>query len=166
MTFQSQCGRLASGLLLAGIACSSHAQFSGNPGGMRGNTGGMQRSAGQFNQAPRIASRREEFNNRFYELRVQLLIEPGQAPAFEKFRASYMDLALAPPSDDDPGMLPGLQQQIDMTARRLVGLQRIQDDTQALLAVLKPEQAQIAVQALAPLLAELSANAGAATGRR
>lgn len=149
----------AAALLLAGLACASHAQFGGGTGGGQRHRGapGQGQSAGQPPQ--RTQTSWEQVSRKLYDLRVQLLITPEQGPAWEGFRGRFLDMATAGPPGprvvDEQTAKAAFQQLLGDAQRRADTLAALDAAAQALLAQLGPEQLQAADKALPALLAEL-----------
>lgn len=160
------------GSLLLAFGSEAHAQFGGggemggSPRMSRGKGAGADGNRGQ--PAARIGSRVEQVSRTMYDLRIELLIEREQAPAWEAFRRSYMDLALTAPGPAEPpdgqAALQLLQRQRDAAAARLQQLDGLQQATQALLAVLNPDQTRSAEKALPLLLANWQRSGGQGEG--
>ncbi|SFU49620.1 hypothetical protein SAMN05216350_102192 [Polaromonas sp. YR568] len=149
-------------LFLAGVACSSHAQFGGGSGG-----GPRQRGGQGHTQAGAPASQRsqtawEQLSGKLYDLRIQLMITREQGQAWEAFRASLLETATTGPSgqamQDQPTAKDAFQQLLRDAQRRTAALTTLDTAAQALLAQLSPEQLQTADKALPALLAELGGN--------
>jgi hypothetical protein len=149
----------ASALFLAGVACSSHAQFGGSGGSPRHRNGQAQAES----QAPqRTQTSWEQVSRRLYDLRVQLLITAEQGPGWENFRGRFLDMATAGPPGrrvvDEQTAKVAFQQLLGDAQRRSNALATLDAAAQALLAQLSPEQLQAADKALPALLAEFGGN--------
>lgn len=147
----------AAALLLAGMACASHAQFSGGAGGGQRHRGGpgQAQAAGQ---PQRTQNAWEQASRKLYDLRVQLLVTHEQGPAWESFRGRFLDMAAsgrpAPRVVDEQTAKDALAQLLGDAQRRANTLTALDTAAQALLAQFSPEQIQLADRALPPLLAE------------
>ncbi|MEO6016928.1 MAG: hypothetical protein ABIP46_06705 [Polaromonas sp.] len=143
----------ASALILAGVACSSHAQMGGMGGAPRHRDG---QGAGQTSQ--RNVTRWEQVSGRLYDLRVQLLITREQGPAWENFRGRFLDMATAgsagQPVVAEQTAKDALLQLLYDAQRRSNILATLDATAQVLLAQLSPEQLRAADKALPALLAE------------
>lgn len=153
--------RGAAALLLAGMACASHAQYTqygqfGSTGGARSHRNGEAQADGQA--PPRTISRWEQVSRRLYDLRVQLLITREQGPAWDNFRGRFLDMATSGPADmrvvDEQTAKDAFQLLLVDAQRRSNALATLDATAQALLAQFSPEQIQLADRALPPLLAE------------
>ncbi|WP_411881839.1 hypothetical protein [Polaromonas sp. YR568] len=153
--------RGAAALLLAGLACASHAQYTqygqfGTTGGARGHRNGEAQADGQA--PPRTISRWEQVSRRLYDMRVQLRITREQGPAWDNFRGRFLDMATSGPSDmrivDEQTAKDAFQFLLVDAQRRSNLLATLDATAQALLAQFSPEQMQLADRALPPLLAE------------
>ncbi|MES2190425.1 MAG: hypothetical protein V4454_09890 [Pseudomonadota bacterium] len=162
--------------VLAGIACSTYAQFGGGMGGT-GGMGGMRRGGGGGGQserpaenASRAAPSMEQINSRLYDLRLRLLITPGQSAAWEGFRNKFIDLATARPRS--PSALEmqtaqlAMQYQLGMAQDRFTLTEMLYEAHKTLFASLTPDQQHAADQAIPPLLAELGAGSGGGPSSR
>jgi len=149
----------AMAFFLAGVACSSHAQFGGAGGSPR-----QRNSRGQAEgQAPqRSQTRWEQLSRKLYDLRVQLLITREQGPAWENFRGRLLDMATAGPASqrvpDEQTAKDAFQQLLGDAQRRANVLAALDAAAQGLLAQFSPEQLQAADKSLPALLAELGGN--------
>jgi hypothetical protein len=144
----------AAALLLAGVACASHAQY--NTGGARAPRPGEAQAEGP--QAPRIQSRWEQVSRRLFDLRVALQITREQGPAWENFRGRFLDMATSGPAGqrivDEQTAKDAFQYLLADAQRRSNMLATLDVTAQALLAQFSPEQLQIADRALPGLLAD------------
>ena len=139
------------------FALDSHAQFGG------AGTGGMRRGrgpeaalgSGTGNQAP-VPSSQDQLSGRLYDLRVRLLIDAAQGPAWDAFYTACMAFAAtaprtAPESAGDSAL---------QATRRLAALAQdrsahaadLDERTRALFAVLNPDQQHIADMQIPDLL--------------
>jgi hypothetical protein len=148
-------------VFLAGVACSSYAQFGGGGGGMGGGGGGRQRGgqAPAAGQAPqRTQNRWEQVSLKLYDLRIQLLITSEQGPAWENFRGRFLDVAtagsLSHPVADEQTAKDAFQQLLGDAQKRANALGMLDAAAQALLAQLSPDQLQTVNKELPALLAE------------
>eukprot|EP01031_Cornospumella_fuschlensis_P047268 gene47268-57897_t len=66
-------------------------------GGMRKGGGGGGQSERPSESATRAAPSLEQINSKLYDLRLRLLITPGQSTVWEGFRNKFIDLAMARP---------------------------------------------------------------------
>ncbi len=147
--------------VLAGLACSSYAQFGGGMGGK----GGMRRggSAGQTDRPMESAGRAplsmEELSSKLYELRMRLLITPEQSPVWEGFRQRFIDLATAKPpavsAVESQSALQTMQRQLSVAQDRFTLMESLYEAHKVLFASLSPDQQRTADQAVPPLLAEI-----------
>ena len=148
----------AAALFLAGVACSTHAQFDGSGGTSRNRPGQLQSEG----KVPRTQSLWEQVSLRLYDLRVQLLITPEQGKAWENFRARFLDMAIAgrsgPHVVDEQTAKTAFEQLLGDAQRRSNLLATLDAAAQVLLAQLSPEQRQAADRALPKLLAEFGGN--------
>lgn len=149
---------VAGALFLAGVACSSHAQFGGAGGSSRHRGGqGQGEPASQ-----RSLTRWEQVSGRLYDLRVQLQITHEQGPAWENFRGRFLDMATAgspgQPIVDEQTAKDAFQQQLRDAQRRSNALATLDASAQVLLAQLSPEQLHTADRTLPALLAEFGNN--------
>lgn len=153
--------RAAAALLLAGVACASHAQYTqygqfGTTGGARGHRNGEAQADGQA--PPRTISRWEQVSRRLYDLRVQLRITREQGPAWDNFRGRFLDMATSGSAEprivDEQTAKDAFQFLLVDAQRRSNVLATLDATAQALLAQFSPEQIQLADRALPPLLAE------------
>jgi hypothetical protein len=149
----------ATALFLAGVACSSHAQFGGGGGPPRQRNGQGQ-AGGPASQ--RTQTRWEQVSRRLYDLRVQLLITNGQGPAWENFRGRFLDMATTGSASqqvvDEQTAKDAFDQLLGDAQRRSNALATLDATAQVLLAQLSPEQLQAADKALPALLAEFGGN--------
>ncbi len=154
--------RTAIAIVLAGFACNSYAQFGGSAGmgGMRHSKGGYSQNDAAAEGSGRSISRFEQLNNRLYDLRIRLLIQPGQSSAWEAFRARLIDVATARPQNqgsvDEQTALQALERQLSLTQNNLGRTTALYDACQNLFASFSPEQQRTADQSLPQLLAELA----------
>ncbi len=158
--------------VLAGLACSSYAQFGGGGGGM-GGMGGMRGggpSERPLENAARAAPSREQINSKLYDLRLRLLITPEQSAAWENFRNKFTDLATARPRS--PSALEmqtaqlAMQYQLGMAQDRFTLMEMLYEAHKTLFASLSPDQQRAADQAIPPLFAELvGAGSGGSSSR-
>ena len=153
--------RGAAALLLAGIACAGHAQYTqygqfGTTGGARGHRNGEAQADGQA--PPRTISRWEQVSRRLYDLRVLLQITREQGPAWDNFRGRFLDMATSGSADmrivDEQTAKDAFQFLLVDAQRRSNVLATLDATAQVLLAQFSPEQMQLADRALPPLLAE------------
>jgi hypothetical protein len=155
-------------LLLASAATGSHAQFGGMGGGRRG--GRSPDSAQSTPLASRPSSRWEEASNRLYDVRLQLQLTVQQGPAWQDFRAHFIDAAMAaasnPAEAEDPSTAAAFQRQLDTAQKRANELAALNASAQALLASFSDDQRRTADRTLPALLEEFIVHgAGSATGR-
>jgi hypothetical protein len=155
-------------LLLAGAAGASHAQFGGMGGGRRG---GRSSDAAQGTPlAGRPTSRWEEASNRLYDVRLQLQLTAPQAPAWQDFRARFIDAAMAaasnPADAEEQSTATAFQRQLDAAQKRAGELGALNASAQALLASFSDDQRRTADRTLPALLDEFIVHgAGSAAGR-
>lgn len=150
----------AAALLLAGLACASHAQYSTggayNTGGARPHRPGEAQADGP--QQPRTQSRWEQVSRRLFDLRVALQITREQGPAWENFRGRFLDMATSGPPGprivDEQTAKDAFQYLLADAQRRSNMLATLDATAQVLLAQFSPEQLQIADRALPGLLAD------------
>lgn len=151
--------RGAGALFLAGVACSSHAQFGGGPPHQRGGQGQAQVG---MPTPQRTQTRWEQVSRRLYDLRVQLLITKEQGPAWENFRGRFLDMATSGSPDqrvvDEQTAKDAFDQLLGDAQRRSNVLATLDATAQVLLSQFSPEQLQAADKALPPLLAEFGGN--------
>ena len=144
---------VACALILAGLACSSHAQVGGMAGAPRHRDG-----QGAVQPSQRTVTRWEQVSGRLYDLRVQLLITREQGPAWENFRGRFLDMATTgaggPPVVDEQTAKEAFAQLLYEAQRRSNVLATLDATAQVLLAQLSPEQLQVADKALPALLAD------------
>jgi hypothetical protein len=149
----------AMALFLAGAACSSQAQFGGSGGGQPRQRGGHGQAQAGAQTPQRSQTGWEQLSGKLYDLRIQLLITREQGPAWEAFRGSLLETALAAPAGqpmpDQQTAKDAFQQLLRDAQRRATILSTLDATAQALLAQLSPEQLQTADKALPALLAEL-----------
>jgi len=147
--------RAAATLLLAGVACASHAQFNSSGGGRPYRPGEAQADGAQ---APRVQSRWEQVSRRLFDLRVALQITREQGPAWENFRGRFLDMATSGPAGqrivDEQNAKDAFQYLLADAQRRSNMLATLDATAQVLLAQFSPEQMQIADRALPGLLAD------------
>lgn len=157
---------LAIAIVLAGIGFNSYAQFggAGGSGGMRHSRGGDSQGSKANEVSGRSSSRLEQVNNKLYDLRIRLLITPDQSPAWEKFRAGFIDLATyggsGQSNPDEQTALQATQRQLDTAQNRFVLAENLNDASKALFAALSPDQQRMADQLLPRLLAESGGDGG------
>lgn len=148
-------------LLLAATACASHAQFGGGAGGGQRHRGGPGQAQAAGQPPQRTQNSWEQVSRKLYDLRVQLLVTREQGPAWENFRARFLDMAASgPPAPrvvDEQTAKDAFQQLLADAQRRSNTLAALDAAAQALLAQFSPEQLQLADKALPALLAELGA---------
>ena len=142
-------------LLLASVACASHAQFNSSGGGRPHRPGEAQADGPQ---APRTQSRWEQVSRRLFDLRVALQITKEQGPAWENFRGRFLDMATSGPAGqrivDEQNAKDAFQYLLADAQRRSNMLATLDATAQVLLAQFTPEQLQIADRALPGLLAD------------
>lgn len=154
--------RTAVAIVLTGLACNSYAQFggSGGMGGMRHSKSGYSQNDASAEGSGRSMSRFEQLNNRLYDLRIRLLIQPGQSSAWEAFRTRLIDVATARPQSqgpvDEQTALQAIQRQLSSMQNNLGQMTALYEASQNLFASLSPEQQRTADQSLPQLLAELA----------
>lgn len=143
------------------IAVSGHgfAQFGGGGGG--GGMGGGRRGARPDTSAsPRAgdglstpATAAGKVRDKLYDLRLQLMIEPAQAPLWDRFSDAVWDtlsrggMASAPPADDQTAA-QFAQQRAALALDRARRMQVVSDALAVLYEALTPEQRHIADQNL------------------
>ncbi|MFM9922582.1 Spy/CpxP family protein refolding chaperone [Variovorax sp. H27-G14] len=148
-------------LAAALLAVSGHgfAQFGGGGGGGAGGMGGGRRgarpdtSAGPRDNLTTPATAAGKVRDKLYDLRLQLMIEPAQAPLWDRFSDAVWNtvgpggMGSAPPADDQTAV-QFAQQRAMQAQDRARRAQAVSDALQALYAALTPEQRHIADQNL------------------
>lgn len=161
--------RIARLVVLAALgACTlaSQAQMGGGMGGMRRGGGGgaaMQREGAAKDEGPTVP-------DRLYELRMRLLIDPGQAAAWERFHADSLAMARPQPRSvsvaEESSALQSMQRELTLAQNRYALVENMATSLKALYAQLRPEQQQVADQLVPRLLPFVMQPAGGARGAR
>jgi hypothetical protein len=154
---------LTAALLTTSIA--SFAQFSGGGmsgggmGGGRSNRGGNSTDSAERAtvRSPDLATAAAILRDRLFDMRLQLMITPEQAPAWSKFSNAVWNLAghqgirpAAPPEDQNA--VQGFRLRAEQAQQRASQLQALSTALEQLYAVLTPEQQRLADPQLAGAL--------------
>lgn len=152
--------RFALAAALLAVSGYSFAQFGGGGGGGMGGMGGGRRGARPDTSAsPRgdnlstPATAAGKVRDKLYDLRLQLMIEPAQSKAWDRFTDAVWDtvghggMASAPPADDQTAV-QFVQQRVALAQDRTRRMQAVGDALSALYETMTPEQRHIADQNL------------------
>jgi hypothetical protein len=142
--------RMTLAIALAGSCLAVHAQMGG---GMRrgGGAGGdsMRRDTERKDDGPTLP-------DRLYELRMRLLIEPAQSPAWERFHADALAIAKPQPRAvsvaEESSAIQSMQRELTLAQNRFTLTENLATSLKALYAQLQPQQQQVADQLVPRLL--------------
>jgi hypothetical protein len=150
--------RFALAAALLAVSGYSFAQFGGSGGGGMG--GGRRGARPDTSASPRTgdnlsspAAAAGKVRDKLYDLRLQLMIEPAQSAAWERFSDAVWNMAgrggmaSAPPADDQTAVQFALQRAAQ-ALDRAQHAQAVSDALSALYEALTPEQRHIADQNL------------------
>ena len=154
---------------LAATWIAAHAQMGGGMGGMRrGGAGGgesaMRRDTERKDEGPSL-------NDRLFELRMRLLIEPAQSPAWDRFQADTIAMARPQPRSvsvaEESSAVQSMQRELTLAQNRYALVEDMATSLKALYAQLRPEQQQVADQLVPRLLPfVMQPGGGPGTGAR
>jgi len=146
---------------LAGSCLAVHAQMGGGMGG------GMRRSGVGGDSMRRDTERKDDgptLPDRLYELRMRLLIEPAQSPAWERFHADALAMAKPQPRAvsvaEEGSAIQSMQRELTLAQNRYTLTENLATSLNALYAQLQPPQQQVADQLVPRLLPFLAQPAG------
>ncbi|MFL6694994.1 MAG: hypothetical protein ACJ8GO_18760 [Ramlibacter sp.] len=159
--------RLALLTALAASCVAAQAQMGGGRGGMR--RGG---SGGGDSTVRRDTERKDEgpsLNDRLYELRMRLLIEAVQSPAWDRFQADTLAMARPQPRSvsvaEESSAVQSMQRELTLAQNRYTLAENMAASLTALYAQLQPQQQQVADQ-LVPRLLPFVVRPGGGPGAR
>lgn len=152
-----------SAVLLASLS-TSFAQYGGGMGGGFGRMGGGARGrsmdgTGTARSTEAVSlpgGRINQTADRLYDLRMRIVIETQQAPAWDEFYAKAMAWAgeawRGKSAASDQGAVQALQQRLTEAQNRYALMESLADATKKLYAVLSLDQQRIADQYLPPTI--------------
>lgn len=159
--------RLALLTVLAASCVASQAQMGGGMGGMRRGGGGgdssMRRGSENKDDGPTL-------NDRLFELRMRLLIDAPQTPAWDRFQADVLAVARPKPQAvsvaEENSAVQAMQRELTRAQNRYTLTENLAGSFNALYAQLQPQQKEVADQLVPKLLPYVLQPAGGAGAGR
>ena len=152
--------KVAVAIVIAALSTSAFAQFGSGMGGMGGMGGGRRgrgaeppsaTRSGEPSSNPMLLA--DKVRDKLYDLRLRLLITPGQSTLWDNFSARLWDLSTHPASaraaaDDEQTALQSVRRRTAEAQQRAAQFRALSESMELLYAAFTPEQRQLADQYL------------------